>query len=295
MSGNAFKYQTIKLKRIEYFPGGGNIVSGPYFYTIPDDTFPIKDFNNIHSFRFYIPSVPGDSYMTKSNLIEIDTFKISDYEIVGSRTPLKLFSVGTSIKFNDRFTEVNIPNNLQQIKCFLNATTGSSNDIYLILRLNNVKPEEHFKNYHRYETQVFDLINSPDERIKKFSFRPKVGAKRIKGVSVAFSDPNHVYMRIVQMFPTLYEFYPYTGIPMATPGSPVGKLSLNFNNKKSLPVLVNCKDYYIENVSRRIEFLELDEPILKSSDIDGYFINSPEISPSLPNFTMYLTHKYSIS
>lgn len=282
------KYQIIKLTRTEYSPAVSPIVSGPAVYSIPDNTFPIKDFNNIQAFRFYSPNnVQMDS--SKINLIEINEFKISDYEIVGERTPYSLFSVGTSIKQSERFTEVNIPNNLQQIKCTMFAKRGAVSDIYLILKLNNVKPNEHFKGYYRYETKVFELINSPAEKIKKFSFRPKTGAVALKGISVNFINHNASFFTGHPATSV-----PYTGIPVV-PAGPVGKLSLQLNNLKSNPVLINCKDYTFENVVRKVQFLELDEPILGSADMEGYFLNSPYLSPGLPSFTMYLTHKYSIT
>ncbi len=293
---NRYKYQIIKLKLAQYnVPGVLISPTGPSLYTIPENTLPFKDYNNIAAFRFYSPR-SADPMGTLINLIEISDFRISGYEVVGERTPFKIFAVGNSIKHEDRYTEVNIPNNLQQVKCTLSAKHGAPNDIYLILRLNNVKEDQHFKNYHRYETKVFELINNPPDEVKKFTFRPKAGVSILKGVSVNFINHSHQFWSGSPGFGGGgggFTYYPYPGIPVTPPG-PVGKVSLQLNNLKSNPILINCKDYVFAGVERKIEFLELNEPLLTSSDIDGYFINSPQLSISLANLTMYLTHKYSI-
>lgn len=287
-----FKYQTIKLTRTEYFNAPPPGVSGPYFYTVPADVFPDRNFNNIHSFAFYSP-YPDDNQASKINMIEINQFKISDYEVLGERTPLKLFMTGTSVKMNDRFTEVNLPNNFQQLICNLVAKTGSVNDIYLVLRMNNVQPSEHFKNYFRYETKVFTLNNTPGELIKKFSFRPKTGAKTLKGVGVSFIRDQARFW----IYDSINNVYLYTGYSPVNQyaNSPVGTLSLQLNNLKSNPIVMDCHDYKIEAINRKVELIELNEPLLKGGDVEGYFrIRQGAIPVRVVNFSMYLTFKYSI-
>lgn len=290
---NNLKYQIIKLTRIAYYDAGLPVVSGPYFYQIDPKTFVEKNFNNIHSFMFWVPG-SSDPLASRINLVEINSFKISDYEIVGERAPLKMFSVGTSIEHEERYTEINIPNSLKQLNCVLTATTGATNDIYLILRLNNVKEDQHFKNYFRYETQVIELENSPLERIKKFSFRPKAGAKKLVGLHASFINPNHVFFQLPGGIGGSPTYTAYSGVPLLTTNSHVGRLSLQLNNKSSLPFLMDLKDYTFEGVTRKVYFADLDEPILKSSVVDGYFQLSEQVSNSVPNFTMYLTLKYAI-
>jgi len=149
-----------------------------------------------------------------------------------------------------------------------------------VLRLNNIADEKQYlKNYVRYETLALNIFNNPTQAIKKFSFRPKVGAKRLKGIHMAFTD-----------FST--GAAPYIGIGGVSKVD-VGKLSVQINNLKNHPLLIHVKDYVLADVKRKVDFIELDEPIIGSSDIDCVFING-NIPLPVTTFTMYLTAKYSI-
>ncbi len=289
-----FKYQIIPLEV-------NNVAAGlaPLFYVPKVPVFPDKQYNNIHSYCFYIPDYKAplgfiNSAFSQMNFAEIREFKISDYEIVGERTPLKALAWGNSIKLNNRFTEINIPNNFNKINIIINIIDavrifGNPETIYLVLKLNNVLSEkDYFKNYHRIETNVFKITNSPLTKIQKFNYRPRIGSKKLKGLAFNFLE-NSLY----KDFDFFSNYVPYTGLPVNVSNASVGKISFQLNSLKSNPVVANCFDVSIQDIVRKADFLQLDEPIEPNCNIDGYFKISQNVLGTVPNFNLYITNKYA--
>lgn len=277
----AFKYQIIKLNQ--------TLTAGLLKIFVPDGVFPLQQYNNVHSFCIYlakktnIASFEYSLFDYSVRLIEISEFKISEHEIIGSGTPVMPFCTGASEPTADRFTEINIPNKFKQITFNLNLKRlalggGFTNfgDVYLILKMNNVKPEEHFKNYYRYETFKKEFLKNVYEK-NSFSFRPKVAAKNLVGIHVVFNSYKGTQIEIANIL-----------------SAPVARLSLQVNNRQSLPVVMHLRDYLFQNIKRKAKFLELNEPITPSSFISGIVISDPNnIKALVSTYNFYLICKYT--
>lgn len=293
-----YKYQIIKLKgkQLPYTALGAY----PVYYEPELPTVPDKQYKTIESFMFYTPlptatqAANHDYYLNLMNDCLIQRFKIGNYEISGDKTPIRCFAWGKASPIDERFTKINVPNNLQKIDCLLSVFKVNPNpfydELYLILRLTN--NEANFDGYHRYETVVFDKILIDQDPIFRFKFKPSINVKRLKGICTCFTELDNA--------PSLS--YPlYNGISLnantqlnapGTNDNLVGKLSLQINSMKSLPVLIPVRETLIENSNRKVQFCELNELIETGSNINGYFIFNKSATFSSNYFSIYLTLKY---
>lgn len=288
-----YKYQVIKLTKSA--PGGSIVL-----LEAPDTTIAIPQYKNIHSFAFYVavdPSKTGteqQKVVSAVNLMEINEFKISNYEIVGPQTPFKIFATGSSAKFNQRFTEVNIPNSNQAIKLSISQVVCGgtaaqyTGDVYLILRLNNTTTE-HFNGYCRYETHKMRLTNTVSTNTDRIKIRTKSGAKTLIGVYPVFSFPFFAF----EDFVTPGNRFEYGRIGNQSKSS-IAKLALNLNNKQSNPITLSITDYVWNDVARVVEPINLNEPILPGTDITGYVLQSGDVPGATDRLNFYLTLKYKL-